>query len=320
MRSVYRHQNSTKMPKKTRRSLFIAQFSDTPESLLHFNRRYKAENKFNSNKRVKFTLSTEKLIPSSIATKRGTTRIRRNSKRIKHNTEGIFRAAAALIRCGLLKSSGKYDQFQRLHREMSMGTDSYGTSAAQYPKEAKVKELAYAIYNHPNLITNAPDWVLRYRKGRSKIADDKIFLPSDQLTLSQICGDDYPTEDDVTTRIIETLNAASHTPEVVKVRKCSQSNTIAAYIYFTSAYEARSAIPVLKVLGRVSIGRTIVTARIVASKVIDAVNLLLSEADGPLPLDTRYERARTTTNYELHLQEWIDKDGRVTFILSLIHI
>ena len=73
-----------------------------------------------------------------------------------------------------------------------------------------------------------------------------------------------------------------------------------------------------KDIGVVSLGQTIITARVVASKVLDAVKLLISEADGilaqdypPAIMQSLHDRG---LKIELQLQEWIDKDGRVTFI------
>jgi hypothetical protein len=100
---------------------------------------------------------------------------------------------------------------------------------------------------------------------------------------------------------------------------------IASYIFFTSAYEARCAVEPLKSLGRVSLGQTVVTPRVVASKVINQIRMLISEADGYLtqshPASHLHRYKNLLKDYYLHLQEWIDKDGRVSFIkLKLVDL
>jgi len=233
----------------------------------------------------------------------------------------INRAIAVLIRYGLLKSGGKYDQFKRLYAITSRGQKStYGITVAQYPSLGDVKDLAFAIYNHPELLLNSPSWVLRYGKGRLKLVDNRLVLPSDQITLSNISTDDFETEEQVTNAILETLAGCGIDPVAIKVHKKGNvlvRIAIAAYVYFESAYHARCAIIPLKNLGRVSLGQTTVTSRVVASKPIDAVKMLLTEADGMLAQEFTPEELKyldDSFQLEVLIQEWIDKDGHVSFL------
>ena len=92
----------------------------------------------------------------------------------------------------------------------------------------------------------------------------------------------------------------------------------AAIVYFESAYHARCALYPLSTLGRVHLGQTIATARVVASKVQPTILMLLSEATGRLAGElskNQLERVAAVLGLRcLPIQIWIDKDGRVTFI------
>ena len=74
-------------------------------------------------------------------------------------------------------------------------------SLAGYPSESSVKDLAHAIYNCPDILTNSPEWVLRYRKGRQKLVNNTVMLPNCQVTVSSMDPKEYKTEDDVVTAI-----------------------------------------------------------------------------------------------------------------------
>ena len=307
------------MSQSTRLQHFLQRFGESKQNFISFKKSYPIERTLQSAKRIYYKVHTEKLISATTAHKRGSKRVVRAAKRVKGWHHDTFRAVAALIRFGLLKSGGKYEQYRRIHRAMSQGKETYGVTSAQYPVEKQVKDLAHAIYNHSELLTNSPDWVLNYRKGRLKIAGDTLALPSDQITLSQIDPNGYATEEEVEATIKDTLATVGLTSTHIAVRKRGHINeihSIAAYVYFASAYEARAAINTLKVLGRVSLGQTIVTARVVASKVKQAIQLLLSEADGRLAQQRSPKAMEQLKSIKimLDLQEWIDKDGNVTFI------
>ena len=328
MRTVIRHQKNTlKMTVQRRQELFIHQFGDTPETMRYLGRKYKPERQISSWKRVQYkqkriVIRTE-MIPKIVANKRAIVRVRRAAQKMKTAHSDINRAISALMRWGLLKSSGKYDQFRRTHKFLSKGQrGTYGITTASYPSLHEVDDIAFAVYEHPELLTNSPDWVLRYRKGKSKIVGDTLVLPSQQITLSQIDPQRYTDVHHVTTTIKLALDAFGIDPTQIKVRSQGGPlyNTplaIAAYVYFETAYHARSAIQILNPFGRVSLGQTVVTARVVASKVSISIKMLISESDGPLAEDLTPSQLHNVNNsrpIEVFLQEWIDKDGRVTFI------
>ena len=367
MRSVAAHLASIKITAARRLQLFQIEFKDDTQSLQYGKRRYPPERQRQSSERIYYTVKALNLISSTVAHKRGTTRVIKAAKRMKTAHEDTNRAIAALIRYGLLKSGNKYEQFRRTHRYFSQAKGTYGISTAKYPTERKVQDLAHAIYNHPDILTDSPDWVLKYRKGKLKIVGESLVLPTEQITLSQINPNDYNNEDAVVDAITKILQENGLQTQCVKVNRRgynhpsatepastpdnptqedneiqegakdatitqqprvipytknhSQSHIkLAAYVYFTSAYEARCALEPLKALGRVSLGQTIVTARVVASKVLNQVKMLLSEADGELteafPKATieQLNQHIQAREFHLHLQEWIDKDGRVSFI------
>ena len=324
MRTVFRHlKMNTSLNERQR--LFKSTFGSSRTQMNIFNRRFPAERSLDSKLRVKYSVISKRVITTQDANKRAKKRCTRTAYKVKSDQENVFRATAALIRFGLLKSGGKYDLFRRLHKRIARGQSNgtYGVSIAQYPTADTVKGLADAIYNHSDLLTNSPDWVIKYRKGRLKLVDDQLFLPTQQITVSKIPLQQTTTDTQsiiatqctITNNIQLMLKHSGLMPVVIKVRKGMAS--AAAYVYFDSAYEARCAVQPLRQIGIVSLGQTIVTSRVVASKVMNVVYTLLSEADGILSkswssqiLQTLVTRAKS----RLHLQEWIDKDGRVTFI------
>ena len=320
MRTVARHLKKMTVSPKERMKLFSFKFGSARKQMMIFNKRYPAESSLSSQLRVKVNITSKKCIPSATADQRARKRVIRTAKHIRNDQSKVFRATAALIRYGLLKSGGKYQELMKLNRKMSSGKSTYGISLAQYPSNKAVTELANAIYQHPELLTNSPEWVIKYRKGRLKLVNGQLVLPTQQLTVSQIPVTADDTEDTVTKRICTCLKKAGLDPSAIKVRKGKNSHdtvTAAAYVYFESAYQTRCAVQPLKPIGRVSLGQTIVTSRVVASKVRDVIDTLISEADGFLAQDfspEQFQRLKGSVNILLDLQEWIDKDGRVTFI------
>jgi hypothetical protein len=322
MRSVARHLIACKVSKMHRLQHFINQFGI--QELYHFHRRYAKERTLGAKGRITYkTKAKETLISTRTSNKRAIIRTIRAAKKMKTTQTNINRAVAALVRYGLLKSGGKYDQFRRVIKAISPGVVTYGISSAQYPSTSTTRDIADAIYNHPELLTSTPDWVLRYRKGRLKLVNDTLALPTEQITLSGLDVNVFKTDKQVETAIRNTLERAQMEATCIKVRKqggvddaiaCSK---IAAYVYFETAYHARAAVCPLKSLGRVSLGQTVITARIVASKLINVIKLLLTEADGKFAQELTIEQLINMNeqyNLKLGLQEWIDKDGQVSFI------
>ena len=321
MRTVYQHLTTLNTPTQARKTLFTQMFGISQPQKTVYNRRYKQERLLASEHRVTVSIKPKKLISVHTSDKRARKRQINTAKRMRDNQEDTFRATAVLVRFGLLKSGGKYIDLMRTTRKMSKGKRVYGIGCGQYPVLESVNELATAIYKHPKLLTNAPDWVIKYGKGRLKVVDDQLLLPSQQVTVSQIKLTDNDDQDSISQRIFKELHDAGFRPPVaVKVRKGNGPNnntTAAAYVYFNSAYEARCAVPPLQNIGRVSLGQTIVTSRVVASTVRQVIETILSEADSYLAQDFHPDvlcRLSNTVNINLDLQEWIDKDGRVTFI------
>ena len=320
MRSVNKHLSSLKTPKPQRKSLFISTFGDSKVALALWKKRYtKKERNYPPSKRVSFKFDTREMIAKEDANKRAVKRIRRAAYTISNLHSESFIQIATLIRHGLLKSGGKYEQFRRAHANVSKGKGTYGVPVAKYPSSHTVKALANALYKSADILTNTPEWSLAYRKGRLKIVDEYLLLPSQQLTLSHI-STDYKTDADVTQAINQKLADEHQSAIAIKVRKQGSQlgvTAIAAHVYFESSYHTRCAIRTLKSLGRVSLGRTIVTARVIASKVDDVIRMLLSEANGWLATDLNPAEVKALEeNYKttVLLQEWIDKDGRVSFI------
>ena len=186
MRTVDRHLKKSNVSLSTRQTLFKSQFGRSKAALLVFNKRYPIEKKFDSKMRVQYTVIPHKLVSTKTSYNRGTKRARRAAKQMKKSHEDVNRATSALIRFGLLKSVGKYEQLRKIHKVMTKGRSTYGITCAQYPLAEEVTDLANAIYNHSELLTNSPDWVLKYRKGRLKLVDDQLLLPTQQITVSQI--------------------------------------------------------------------------------------------------------------------------------------
>ena len=319
MRTVHPHLKKVGTPLTTRHIQFTKLFGNSKAQQKVFSRRYPTEKSLDSRSRVKVRITSNKCISTSTSHKRGYKRSQRNIKRFKSDQEGVFRATAALIRYGLLKSGGKYTDFMRMTRKLSKGSSRYGYSVAHYPTLETVTELANAIYKHPDILTNSPDWVIRYRKGRLKIVNGQLVLPTQQLTVSQISIDEDDTQDTISERIRSRLQQDGLDPMAIKVRKGYNTHnkaSAAAYVYFNSAYQTRCAAVPLKDVGRVSLGQTIVTSRVVASKVHDVIETLLSEADGYLAEEHGQATLQQfkALDIKVDLQEWVDKDGRVTFI------
>ena len=319
MRTVSQHLKTIRTSVKVRTELFKSKFGFSHAKRTIFNHRYPAERSLHSRLRVSYQVKPKRSITAETANKRGTKRCRRTAMKMKTDQEAVFKATATLIRYGLLKSGGKYERFRRVTKRISQGRPSgtYGVSLAQYPNAATVEALANAIYKHSDILTNSPDWVIKYRKGRLKLVNDQLFLPTQQVTISKIPLQEgtADTQSKLTEDILQVSNTAGLVPRVIKVRKGDTS--AAAYVYFDSAYEARCAVQSLRQIGVVSLGQTIVTARVVASKVISVIHTLLSEADGILAQaypSQVMNKLKATVKSRLHLQEWIDKDGRVTFI------
>ena len=112
MRSVATHLASLKVTVDRRLQLFQVEFKDDTQALQYWKRRYPPERQRNSPDRVCYTVKALNLISSTVAHKRGTTRVIKAAKRMKTAHEDTNRAIAALIRYGLLKSGNKYEQFQ----------------------------------------------------------------------------------------------------------------------------------------------------------------------------------------------------------------
>ena len=286
MRTVSQHLKTikTSVNCKVRTDLFKSKFGFSHAKRTIFNHRYPPERSLNSRLRVSYQIIPKRIITAETANKRGTKRCRRAAMKMKTDQEAIFKATVTLIRYGLLKSGGKYERFRRVTKRISQGRPSgtYGISLAQYPNADTVEALANAIYKHSDILTNSPDWVIKYRKGRLKLVNDQLFLPTQQVTISKIPLQEgtADTQSKLTEDILQVSNTAGLVPRVIKVRKGDTS--AAAYVYFDSAYEARCAVQSLRQIGLVSLGQTIVTARVVASKVINVIHTLLSEADGIL--------------------------------------
>ena len=365
MRTVFRHLKTIHTPMTERKQLFTSRFGVSKQQLQIYNQKFPKEGSLLSSSRVKYRVVQNKFISAQTAHERAKKRCRRTAKKMKSDQEDVFRAIATLIRFGLLQSGGKYEHFRRIHKRVNgQSSGTYGISLAKYPNAETVNALANAIYKHPDLLTNSPDWVIKYRKGRLKLIDEQLFLPTQQITVSKIplqrscgglettidnnsrmteeasqssitediqqqtrCGDLETTTDNksqmteeasqssITEDIQQVLKTWGLEPVVIKVRKGTTS--AAAYVYFESAYAARGAVQPLRQIGVVSLGQTIVTARVVASKVIHVIHTLLSEADGILSQTYPpglLNELKTNVKSRLHLQEWIDKDGRVTFI------
>ena len=171
MRSVDRHLKDNHVTLTERHHHFLNEFRhlnhDQQEKYL--NGRYARERSRTSNTRITYTVtSLIKLISTQTAHKRAHKRQRRTTKKLKAAHVNVNRAVAALICYGVLKSGGKYESFRRIHKAMAPGEVTYNCTTAQYPTLSTVKDLAYAVYQHPELLANIPDWVLRYRKGHEQ--------------------------------------------------------------------------------------------------------------------------------------------------------
>jgi hypothetical protein len=330
MRSVYRHQRKNLIDKTTRQTEFTNTFGHSASTLKIFNKRFKSEASIDSSQRISYEVqemdTTKHLISTKEADQRARKRIRRAVQATKTAYTSLNNNVAAATRFGIMQSGGKYDTFRRVYKSFSDSSKlPYGARPAQFPSVKKTNDIADSIYNNPELYSSAPDWTVRYRKGKSKLINDKLLVPSQQISLTQMEKNDrdYQNEDEIIQHIRDTLHEDGINPLAIKVRKRDGSLSkypirIAAHVFFESAYHTRSAIQTLKPLGRVSMGQVIVTARVVASKVIDVINMLLTEAHGELATEELSANKLSALSQvklpTILVQEWIDKDGRVSFI------
>ena len=116
----------------------------------------------------------------------------------------------------------------------------------------------------PELLTNSADWVLRYGKGRAHNAGDRLVLPSQKVTITRISVDMYASYDQVESAINDALDRVGLVAISMNIRKgrVLLMETIAAVVYFISAYHARCAVPALRQLGRVHLGQSVATTRV----------------------------------------------------------
>ena len=326
MRSVNRDLRKHNISSAVRRDMFQRQSLDTGTTAEwndnHFDHRFKAERLYISCERVMVQREQEKpkVIPADVAYRRVRDASTRSAKRMRSAQQEVNEAVAPLLCYGLLKTEGSYQQVRRMNNTLMKGKASYGITLPRHPTVQQVKTLADVIYNHPDVLTNSPDWVLRYRKGRLHKAGNVLALPNQKVTVTKIDAEQFKYIEDVEAAIIETLAKSCMTSTAMRIKKGEilQRPEIAAIVYFESAYHARCALHPLSTLGRVHLGQTIATARVVASKVQHTISMLLSEATGRLAGElskNQLERVASVLGLRcLPIQIWIDKDGRVTFI------
>ena len=319
MRSVYRDLSNQNIPVQEKFSVYKKNNWD----LLFFRRRYKPEKQLSSSKRIVFTKRcVTKYITAEVANQRVHKASIRSAKRMRKRQEEVNSAIAPVMCYGLLRTEGKYDQIRKLHRTMTKGHKAHGISLPQFPPLNEVRHLADKVFNHPELLTSTPDWVLRFRKGRLHNTGDILARPDQQVTVTRIDPDTYHTEEDVAAIITAELAKKGMEAIGTKIRKGQvlDKPSIVAVVFFTSAYHAKCALLPLSTIGRVHLGNTVATARVVASKVDPTIRMLLSEADGIL---TNYEYSQSlhpqvgspsNSPPVLLIQLWIDKDGNVSFI------
>ena len=131
----------------------------------------------------------------------------------------------------------------------------------------------------------------------------------------------YPHYEDLDNAIHEKLEQVGLHVLATKIRigEVLGKETIAAIVFLQSAYHARVALKPLSHFGRVHLGQTVATPRIIASKVKPTIQMLLTEADGcasdeRLTEDQCRSIASQVDPINLSLQLWLDKDGRISFI------
>ena len=332
MRSVNRDLLSMNIPKPTREQFFLAaqphdQHDETTAAwnISTFNKRLsvKRERDVNSLKRViyKVVKTPKALITREESYRRVRNAAIRSAKRMKAAQEELNQSVAPILCYALLKTEAKYQRHVRLNNALRSGPSSYGVSAAKQPTVQKVKKIADAIYTSPALLTNRADWVLRYRRGRLHKAGEHLALPNQKVSMTNIDCETYPRYEDIENAIIEKLDQVGLEVIATKIRigEVLEKRSIAAIVYLQSAYHARVALKPLSHFGRVHLGETVATPRIVASKVKPTIQMLLTEADGcaadeRLTEDQCHSLATQVDPIKLDLQIWLDKDGRISFI------
>jgi hypothetical protein len=130
-----------------------------------------------------------------------------------------------------------------------------------------VKHLADVVYKSPELLTNQPDWVLKYGKGRLQQVGDIQVLPNQKVTVTNINPVAYQSYEEVEDGIKDALSLVGMESIGTKIKHRSSGkilgeNKIAAIVYFESSYHAICALQPLKSLGRVHLGRTVATSRV----------------------------------------------------------
>ena len=235
--------------------------------------------------------------------------------------EQLNQSVAPFILHGLLKTEAKWQRNVRLHNALRPKSTNYGVGLALQPTVEKVRNISDSLYTSPALLTNNPDWVTRYRRGRLHKAGKHLAFPNQKVSVTNISYETYPHYEDIEVAITEKLGTFHLTVIATKIKigEILGKKTIAAIVYFESAYHARVALKPLSHFGRVHLGVTTATPRIIASKVIPTIQMLLSEADGCAVDDgLTSEQCRLLADQLgdviLPLQIWLDKDGRISFI------
>ena len=327
MRSVGRDLCKHHINTDKRRELFLlqsacGQYAAKEWIIQHFERRFKPEREYTSYARVKFEkhLHERKVVPAHVAYQRVRAASIRAAKRMRTAQQQVNASMAPLLCYGLLKTEGKFQQVRRVNNTLLRGKGDYGISLPQLATLDKVKQLADQVYNNPDTLTNAPDWVLRYRKGRLHNIDNILARPNQQVTLTQMDHTKYSAASQVEDAINSALATTGMNAIAMRIKKgrIADKPQVAAVVYFESAYHARCALYPLATLGQVHLGQTVATARVFASKVQHTIEMLLTEADGRIAQDFDPEQLADVLSIiglrRLPLQIWTDKDGRVTFI------
>ena len=304
MRSVDRDLRRQHIDSDTRRALFLYECNrhgDRKEwNAKHFGRRLKKrEREYASYDRVTFTKKhqTRKMIPAKVAYQRVHDASIRSAKRMKSAIQEVNATMAPLLCYGLLKTEGKFQQVRRLNNALMEGKGTYGISLPKQPTIQQVKSLAEQIYKNPDVLANSPDWVLRYRKGRLHKVGNILARPNQQVTLTKMDHTKYPYIEDAEAAITNSLTEIGMNAIAMRIKKGGQilgKIEVAAVVYFETAYHARCALHGLEKLGRVHLGQTVATARVVASKVQPTIQLMLTEDDAHKNLHRRHFQ-------ELHL-------------------
>ena len=128
----------------------------------------------------------------------------------------------------------KYQRAVSLNNALRSGPASYGIRLALQPTVSKVKKIADAIYTSPALLTNTPDWTLRYRRGRLHAAGEHLALPNQKVSVTNIDYETYPRYEDLDNAIIEKLQQVRLEVIATKIRigEVLEKKTIAAIVYF----------------------------------------------------------------------------------------